>query len=224
MLRRRPCRASASSCSCAVVAAESHGVAMTTSRSRPQRCCRRTCSRSASSGHCSTRWSTRLHRPVLRPRADDDLVADAGEPGGEAAAGGARPAEDADAHGAKPRCEPARRSDDPIWHGERSRRRVVEATIGTASVQRLRRPRSTVAAMGLLDGKNIVVTGVLTDASLAYAVARAGPAPRAPRSCSPAPDVASASPSARPASSAATSRCSSSTSPCPSTSPRSATR
>ena len=42
-----------------------------------------------------------LHRPVLRPRADDDLVADAGQPGGEAAAGGARAAEDADAHGAR---------------------------------------------------------------------------------------------------------------------------
>ena len=40
--------------------------------------------------------------------------------------------------------------------------------------------------MGLLDGKRIVVTGVLTDASLAFGVARLAQE-RAPRSCSPAP-------------------------------------
>ena len=32
--------------------------------------------------------------------------------------------------------------------------------------------RATVAGMGLLDGKRIIVTGVLTDASLAFGVAK----------------------------------------------------
>ena len=54
--------------------------------------------------------------------------------------------------------------------------------------------------MGLLEGKRIVITGVLTDASLAFGVATARAASRAPRSCSPAPDAACRSPSARPAS------------------------
>ena len=44
--------------------------------------------------------------------------------------------------------------------------------------------------MGLLDGKNIVVTGVLTDASLAFAVARRRPGRGRRRSCSPAPAAA----------------------------------
>ncbi len=43
----------------------------------------------------------RFHRPVLRPGPDHDLVPDAREPGAEAAASGARPAEDADAHEAR---------------------------------------------------------------------------------------------------------------------------
>ena len=47
-------------------------------------------------------------------------------------------------------------------------RREPSARTGTvASRPQLRSP-----GMGLLDGKNIVVTGVLTDASLAFAVAR----------------------------------------------------
>ena len=37
--------------------------------------------------------------------------------------------------------------------------------------------------MGLLDGKNIVITGVLTDASLAFGVASPAPATKAPTSC-----------------------------------------
>ena len=40
--------------------------------------------------------------------------------------------------------------------------------------------------MGLLDGKRILVTGVLTDASLAFGVAALAQR-EAPRSCSPAP-------------------------------------
>src|SRR5215218_8135741 len=83
-----------------------------------------------------------LHRPILRSRTDDDLEPDAGESGAEAAAGGARAAEDADAPEARAYAWDER--EDP-----------------------LRSPR-----MGLLEGKNIVVTGVLTDASLAFAVAR----------------------------------------------------
>ena len=73
--------------------------------------------------------------------------------------------------------------------------------------------------MGLLEGKNIVVTGVLTDASLAYAVARVAQAEGAAldphrRRAGPQPDHPHGAQAAAPASTS-----SSSTSPCPSTSP-----
>jgi enoyl ACP reductase len=48
----------------------------------------------------------------------------------------------------------------------RIRQRPEDTTVGVAATT------ATFDAMGLLDGKNIVITGVLTDASLAYAVAR----------------------------------------------------
>ena len=53
--------------------------------------------------------------------------------------------------------------------------------------------------MGMLDGKRILVTGVLTDASLAFAVA-AWPRKKGPRWSSAAPAAACRSPGARPAS------------------------
>jgi len=50
--------------------------------------------------------------------------------------------------------------------------------------------------MGLLDGKKIVITGVLTDASLAFGVAQLA-LDEGPTSCSRAQDVRSDSPNGR---------------------------
>ncbi len=81
---------------------------------------------------------TRLHRPVLRTRPNDGVVANRCEPRREGAAGGAGSSKNANTH--------------PVSLAHR----LLAVTV---------------AAMGLLTGKNIVITGVLTDASLAYGVA-----------------------------------------------------
>ena len=93
-----------------------------------------------------------LHRSVLRPRADHDGEADAREARREGASGGAAAADDSDESRA---LTVVARHPGIIAHRP-------PATI----------TRATVRAMGILDGKKLVITGVLTDASLAFGVAR----------------------------------------------------
>ena len=91
-----------------------------------------------------------LHGPVLRPRAQCDVVSDRRQPGAESRACGTGAAEDADPH----RLSLAHQALDPGAGGNVA----AASTVG--------------GTMGLLEGKRIVVTGVLTDASLAFGVAQ----------------------------------------------------
>ena len=74
--------------------------------------------------------------------------------------------------------------------------------------------------MGILDGKRILVTGVLTDASIAFHVARLAQERGRARSCSPLRPAVGLVRADRRAAARARRRWSSSTSPTPRTSPR----
>ena len=90
------------SCSCAVVAAESHGVAITTRSAVGRGRVVAVLETIAEVWPALDERVPGLHRPVLRARADDRLVADAGEAGGEPTTSRPGAAEDADAHGVEP--------------------------------------------------------------------------------------------------------------------------
>ena len=93
-----------------------------------------------------------FHRAVLRAGADHDPKADTGETGRECATGRATSADHPNEPGA---VDVFARHPGIIAH-----RLPPDIT------------RATVRAMGILDGKKLVITGVLTDASLAFGVAK----------------------------------------------------
>ena len=171
-------------------------------RSRRRRRCRRTCRLSARSGQRSTRRVARLHRPVLRARADHRVVADAGQAGGEAAAGRAGAAEDADAHA----CGALHRPTGPVM----IRPAATVAGHGSARRQEHRGHRRAHRRLDRLLGRP--------------ARPARGRRDRAHR-CRPGAQPHPAhGPQAAADDGGPTSPCSSSTSPCPSTSPPCATQ
>ena len=91
--------ASASSFSCAVPAAESHGVAITISSQSAAAALSPCVEQVGELWPLADQFVDGFHRPVLRSGTDDDVVADAGQPRGEAAACWAGSAENSDAHG-----------------------------------------------------------------------------------------------------------------------------
>src|SRR5690606_16346353 len=101
-----------------------------------------------------------FYRSVLRARSDDGFVADTGESGGETASGGAAAPDDSDTHDVSlAHGPPNSPKDDDRGGRSRSKRvRPIDLVYGRG--------------MGILEGKKIVITGVLTDASLAFGVAR----------------------------------------------------
>ena len=94
-----------------------------------------------------------LHGPVARSRAQHDLVAHGGQACAEGGPGRPGAAEDADAHGRS------------LAHRRARSYGTSVSWTPSAATRTLRR-------MGLLDGKRIVITGVLTDASIAFGVAK----------------------------------------------------
>ena len=133
MLTRPTLPASSSSFSYTVVAAQSHGVAMIT-RSQAQAAALSPLSSRAARSASATTAVARLHRPVLGPRADHDVVTDRGKAGHE---------------------------------GTARRTGATQCRSASIAAPTARDPSTRSTAVGLLDGKNIVITGVLTDASLA---------------------------------------------------------